>query len=214
MADIFREVDEELRQEQYARLWRKYSRYVYLAVFLIVAAVAGREGWTYYRTQQLEGDSRRFQEALALAQAGRKEAAIEALARLADGASAGYQVLARLRQAALLLEAGAKARAVEAYETIAEDRGVDRLYRELAVLLLVLSQVDDGDASALEARVAPLVKPDDPWRHSALEIQALLAERQGQRERAVGLLKQLVDDGEAPDGTRARAAELLKALGA
>ncbi len=88
------------------------------------------------------------------------------------------------------------------------------IYRDLAVVLLVLHQMADGDAAVLEQRLQPITAPGNAWRYSALELAAALAERQGQRARAVELLKQLADDLDVPDGIRARAAETLKALGA
>ncbi len=214
MADIFREVDEELKHEQYARLWAKYGNYIYLAVFLIVTAVAAHEGWSYYKTQRREAESGRFQEAVAMALGDDKTGAIATLAGLADDAATGYQVLARLREAALRIELGDRAGAIDAYETLAEDGRAAAIYRDLAVVLLVLHQMADGDAAVLEQRLQPITAPGNAWRYSALELAAALAERQGQRARAVELLKQLADDLDVPDGIRARAAETLKALGA
>ena len=38
---IFREVDEELKQERYEKLWREYRWYIIGAAIVVVAAVAG-----------------------------------------------------------------------------------------------------------------------------------------------------------------------------
>ena len=50
------------------------------------------------------------------------------------------------------------------------------------------------------------------WRFEAHEIQALNAIKRGESTRAVELYKALADDGSAPQGIRARAAEMLKIL--
>ena len=41
---LFREVDEEVRQEQYKKLWDKFGNYFVALCVIIVAAVAGVKG--------------------------------------------------------------------------------------------------------------------------------------------------------------------------
>ena len=45
---IFREIDEELRQEQFARLWKRYGRIFVTGACIIVATVAGYKAWENY----------------------------------------------------------------------------------------------------------------------------------------------------------------------
>ena len=43
MSDIFQEIDEELRQDKAARLWKAYGKYlVALAIFIILAIASYR----------------------------------------------------------------------------------------------------------------------------------------------------------------------------
>ncbi|MGA7040123.1 MAG: tetratricopeptide repeat protein, partial [Pseudolabrys sp.] len=48
MADIFHEVDEEVRREQLKKLWDRYSLYLIAAAILIVAAIAAWRGYEYW----------------------------------------------------------------------------------------------------------------------------------------------------------------------
>ena len=43
MSDIFEEVEEEVRKDQMAELWRRYGLLVWIAGFAIIAAVAFNE---------------------------------------------------------------------------------------------------------------------------------------------------------------------------
>ena len=45
MADIFQEVDEEVRREQLKKLWDRYGNLLIAGCILIVAAVAGWRGY-------------------------------------------------------------------------------------------------------------------------------------------------------------------------
>ena len=48
MADIFHEVDEEVRREQLKKLWDRYSIYLIAAAVLIVLAIAAWRGYEYW----------------------------------------------------------------------------------------------------------------------------------------------------------------------
>ena len=77
----------------------------------------------------------------------------------------------------------------------------------------VLHRLDSGNPDSLTEELAPLTADDNPWRYSALELMALLAHRAGDKTRAVEHYTRLADDAAAPQGLRARAAEMLSYLG-
>ncbi len=97
MADIFQEVDEEVRREQLKKLWQRYGHYAIAACIVIVAAVAAWRGYDWWETKKAAEAGAAFEQAAALAEAGKHQEAEAAFAKLAIGANAGYRVLARLR---------------------------------------------------------------------------------------------------------------------
>ena len=125
----------------------------------------------------------------------------------------GYRALAQLREAALQAAAGNNEAALTLWDQIGRDTAADPLFRDLAALLWAQNQVDRGEPEAIEAHLAGLVAPGNPWRPLAQETQALLALRTGQDARARTLLKQLNADPNAPPGIRARTGALLTRLG-
>ena len=52
MADIFDEVTEELRQDQFKEIWKKYQKLIFLSLFLIITLVGGYKGYEYYKNQR------------------------------------------------------------------------------------------------------------------------------------------------------------------
>jgi len=210
---LFREIDEELRQEHYAKLWKKYGNYVIGAALALVVGVAGFQGWRNYDVKTRSAEGMRFAEAQRLMQGDQNEAAAQAFGRLAADASAGYALLARFQEAALLARRGDRAGAIAAYRELAEDTGIDALYRDLALVLGALHEIDTVDRAALSQRMAPLAADDNPWRHSAREIIAVLAQRGGDVGKARELYSGLANDVAAPSGIRSRAQEMLAILG-
>jgi len=213
VAEIFHEVDEDVRRERYEKLWKAYGKYLVGAVVAIVVATVAVVGWRQYQLSQREAEGERFAAALALAAEGRSTEAATAFAELAGDAGAGYRLLARFQAAAALKASGASDRAVAIYDRIAADGGGGEVLRDLAALLAVQTLFDQAPAAELERRLAPLLGADNPWRYSARELAALVALKSGDRAAAREGFAALADDAAAPAGLRARAAEMLAALG-
>ena len=212
MTEIFREIDEELREDQFKEQWQKYGKYVIAVVALVIAGVAGYKGWESYTANQRNAAAAAYQSALVAASGEQFDEAAATLETLiADGPS-GYQLVARLRQAALLAEAGDPGAAAAAFEDIAGDSSVDPLFQELALIRMVMADADSGDPAALIDRLRPLSLDGKPWRYTARELMAALHLRQADSEAARTILTGLTEDTNAPNGARTRAAELLRIL--
>ena len=210
---LFREIEEDLRQEHWAKLWKRYGNYFVGAVLALVLSVAGYQGWRAYDIATRQSDGERFAAALKLADDKQTQAAAEAFAGLAADATAGYALLTRFQEAALLAKRGEPAAAAAAYADLAQDSGVDAVYRDLAVILGAFHEMNGPGAGDLSARLAPLTADGNPWRHSAKELIAVLAARAGDRTKARALFTALAADATAPQGIRARAGEMLAILG-
>lgn len=212
LADIFQEVDEELRRDKAADYWARYGRYMIAAVVFVVVATASYVGWKEYRLQQQTAYGERFAVALSLIQEKKPGDALNALGGLAEDAGAGYSTLARFRAAAVKAGEGDTAGAAEIYDAVAKDDDVDELYASLANLYYVLSTLQTGEPADLLKRLEPLAAAGSPWRYSAQELMALVELRKGDEAKAREHYTKLADDPKTPAGARARAAEMLRAL--
>jgi len=209
--DLFREVDEEVRQDQYLQLWKRYGVYiagVILAVILITVSVVV---WRDLQRGELEANGEKMLAALAVIEE-RPDEALDQLAALGDEGTKGYRLLARLREAALLSARGDARSAVAIYDTVAADTGQEQIYRDLAKLLSVSHGMSIMDRGEVEDRLAPLVGDDNAWRYSARELVATAALASGDTAAAREAFQALVDDAGAPSGVRARGAEMLAIL--
>jgi hypothetical protein len=211
VSDIFREIDEELRRDNWLKLWSQYGRYI---VALAVAAllVAGSVvAWRDHQLSERRAQSTRFAGALELATSG-KPADAEKVLGLIAGEGGGYAVLASFEQAGLLAKSGDHKAAAAAYDRIAARSGIGSAFHDLAVLLSVMQSMPSADPQATIARLAPLTAAGNPWRPTALELTAVARLQAGDKKGAVELYKSLADDLEASPSSRAHAAEMATAL--
>jgi hypothetical protein len=210
---FFEEVSEELKQERYALLWKKYGRYFVGLAVAVVLAVAGYQYWQSEQVKAAEAASVRYAAAQALAKDGKFKEAATAFAALGKDAPKGYAALAKLQQAAQTLKAGDRAAALLAFEQVANDGSVDPVFRDIAVVHWAYAGLDDADPAKMTERLKPLTAKENAWRHVALELSALYAERGGRRADAIQILTELEKDKDTPVGVRGRARELLAILG-
>jgi hypothetical protein len=210
---LLREIDEELRQEQYTKLWKKYGSYVLAVATVIVVSVAGYQGWRAYDLDSRTTQGEQFAAAQRLAGADKADEARQAFAELAADAGSGYALLARLQEAALRIQLGDGEGAGLTYNELATDDGVDSTYRDLAIVVGVLNDMNTAGPDDLQRRLAPLTADDNPWHHLALELTALSMQRGGNTDEARKAFARLAEDATAPQGVRARAGEVLAALG-
>ena len=132
MSELFREVDEALREDRAKILWQKYGNIGIAVVAAVLLATAGYVFWQDYadkRDQELTGVLLTALEQSDTDPTG----AMDALAALGEDQSGRQGVLARLHEAALRLEAGDANGAVDIYRMVADDSGVPDAWRDLAL---------------------------------------------------------------------------------
>jgi len=212
VSEIFREIDEELRQDKLKEQWAKYGRYVIVVAVLVVGGVGGYKGWQYYELQQREKAAAMYAEAIDLAGQKNLSEAAARLGQLANEGGTGYRIVGTLQQAALLVQAGDHENAAVIYEKLAADTSIPEYYQELALVLMAMQQADDADPQPLIDRLAPLASDGKPWRNTARELIASLYLRLNDTGAARKELTAVADDLDAPPTARARAAELLQTL--
>ena len=204
MADIFREVDDDLRRDNAQQLWDKYGIYLIGAAVAIVVVTSAFVGWRAFTTSQAETAALAFIEAERAASVeGADAPAI--YAALAEDAPAGYAALARLRAAAAFTEAGEKVAAVETYETLVADTSAEPILRDLAQVKAGALLVGEASYDDLATRLVALTDESAPWRNPVREVLGLAAYREQKYERAYAYFQEIVNDPTATPGVRDRA---------
>ena len=207
MADIFDEIDEDLKRDQMQLLWARYGKIVMAAVAAIVLLVALRQGYAAWQTSQAEASASAYQQAL------KSDDVVTALEAQRGQLTNGYAMLAQFQIAAEQAARDDFAAAEASYLALASDASLDPLYQQAATLLSVMVAPQDTDVSALEARLSDLETAAGPWQAMALETGAGLTLRNGNKDAAVAKYKRLAEMADVPAGMRQRAERMIVMLG-
>jgi hypothetical protein len=207
---LIREVDEEVRREQLQKLWERHSGLIIAVALLVVIGVGGWRGYEWWQNKQAAENGAAFEAAITLADENKHDEARAAFAKIAAEGTSGYRILAGLREAAELGRTD-QAAAVKAYDALAANSSIGQPLQDLAAVRAGLLLVDTAPLADLTARLEPLTAGDRTFRHTARELLALSAWRNGDQAAAKRWFDMITTDLETPPGMRSRI-EVLIAL--
>ncbi|WP_019962046.1 tetratricopeptide repeat protein [Woodsholea maritima] len=207
MADIFDEVEEQLRHERYMAYFKQYGPWVLGAVTAIVLGVAGFEAYKHFNKVAAERASDQYLGALENLDAGEDEAALAALRDLATSGPSGYGILALMQNAAYALEQGNTAQAASLYREAAT-RSNDPIIRDMARYKSVLAEFETLSYDDAVIRLRPLTEGNATYGLLARELIGAAAMKAGRWDEARAQYDILVIQLDAP-GLNQRAREAL-----
>lgn len=211
---LLREVEEELRREQYARLWDKYGMYVLGAAALVLVVVGGYKVWESRRIAAEEAAGAKYEEAVkaAAAQAGKEGEAAKAFEAVASSGPKGFSTLAKLQMASAFAKAGKTAEAVEVYETLGKDVTADPLFRDFGRLQAANLRLGQADWTEMQNRLNDLAADNGSWRYSAKELLGVAAFKAGKLDEARRMFEVLLRDPKTPPGLAERSRNMMASI--
>ena len=208
--EFVREVDEDIKEEERIKLWKKVFPYVVSVSLGIIIFTSGYVFWNNYTeslNQQLGDD---FTAAVQLANEEDLDASILALDRIVDEGSDGYVTLAKMKKASLLIQRGELKLGLNIYLDL-ERNAVDQSFRDIASILYVLNSMDTEDPQVLLKKINKL-ESSQIWRSSALEMKAFLKLKQNKVEEARKIFEGILNLPSTPSSLATRAKNMVDYL--
>jgi len=206
---LFREVDEEVRQDEYKKLWSRYGNALVALSVIVVAGVAGFKGWEYWQVKQAESAGLNYFNALKTAAGEKPE---EGLQQLAAINHSGFKALAELRSAALMAKQGDVEGALKTYAALSADAAFDPTLRDAADIRAAYLMVDSATPADLQAKLKRFDVDGGPWRNQMREIVGLAAWRVKDYALADKTMNEIAADTTAAPGVRQRAQTMIGLL--
>jgi hypothetical protein len=211
VSDIFREVEEEVRQEQLQKWWKKYGDYVIAGVSAVVIVVAGWKLWQHYEQQQRLKASSQYESAAAMSAAGQNDLAAQAFAQVAKKAPSGYAIVAEMSRADELLASGRTNDAVAIYLKLAENN--KKGLGDVARMRAAWAQADKISTDDMKKLLAPVNDGKSQWHFMAEELLAYRAFKDGRIDDALKTYKALSTNSQVPASVRQRSLAMSTFLG-
>jgi hypothetical protein len=210
---FYREVDEELRRDQFKTQWQRYGKLGIAGVVLLLAAIAGFFWW---QNKQEVAAAKRGGDLISAFEdiaARNKAAATPKLDGLVKSDSPGYRAAALLTKADMAIEANDIPAAVASFKAVADDKDLAAPYRDLATVRMTALEFDKLPPRAVIDRLRPLAVAGNPWFGSAGEMSALAHLKLNQPRDAARIFAAMAKDQKVPESIRTRAGQMAGSLG-
>lgn len=208
-----REVDENLRRDQLRDFFKNYGSWLAVAVVLFLAASGGFIWWKQHQVERYQAQAEQLAQVYKDIGGGHTAQSAQQLDELSKSGSKAVRASAQFARAALALQQSDPKLATATYKSIAEDDGLQKPYRDAALIRQTALEFDQLQPQAIIARLEPLAKPGEPWFGTAGEMSAMAMIKQGDRKQAGQLFAAIAKDKTVPDSIRDRAVQLAGSLG-
>lgn len=208
---IFDEINEELKHDEVLKFLKKHQNTASWIIILIIAGIVGHSAWYSNKQKRLEVATTNlyneiYSSALKTEAAEKKSRAT--LENLQQNAPSELVPLISL------IKTGREIGTTENLNKTAkqllelsEKRGVDIVWRDLAILMYVSYKLEPED-KMLE-RLEKLTGEDRPFRFTAMEKIAMIYENKNEHDKAIEILTKIAEDKEAPDTMKNRIAKVI-----
>jgi hypothetical protein len=216
--EFLEEVENDIRQERYKKLWDKYGKMASNAIFIALAGAVAYTAWQNYSVNQRQKNADAFLHTHDLIERGDTSQALLDLQALEQQDSGIYKVLTQFARAALLANDGPQQNikeAIEIYQSLATNKNIEASWRELATIMEISVKADDYSPAAVQELidlVKPLAAEGKPWYGLAAELYGSLLFRKGDNVAAGEVFVKLARDNSVPEGVRLRAQVMTQAL--
>lgn len=209
MADIIKEVDEADRQARLEELWAKYRVFVYGGIGLVIAAVAGWEGFKWNNDRVAQERMAIFEDALALQDAADYQGAADIFSTLVDAGTPLSPVAAHYLATLQKEQLSQPDAALKTLEAVTDTQSA---FGQLALLKYGHATAQDSSLETLEATLAPLLEQKTAVAALAVELVGSKAFEERDFVRAKAYFDRLEGFETLPNGLNFRMSKAQAAL--
>jgi hypothetical protein len=210
---LLREVDDAVRQDQYAEAAKQYGKPILIAVVIGLLLFGGYLIWQSRENAAHEKDSENLVASLDKVERGDLASASTALDPLIADGGDGQHAAAQLLKAGIAMEQSKPEEAAKLYDTVAADGSAPQALRDLATIRAVTTRYDKLKPADVVARLKPLAVPGNPWFGPAGEIVAMAYLDQGRSAEAGALFAAISKDKNTPETMKSRTRQMAGLLG-
>ena len=213
MSDVFQEVDEELREEKYKSIWRKFRYYLIGGLILFILGIAVNAFWKDYNLKEINERSERFFTAIEMAQEDKVNAIalLEEFANQEEKNSEYNALIARFTEAAIRRSEKDFNGALVIYQSL-EENNVSNFYEDYAKLSSVEMLIALNNKKDAKLILDDLISNTSDLKYIAMEYMGYLEIDEGNFSKAQTIFTNIADDALSSVNMKNRSREVLSIL--
>ena len=205
MANIFREVDEDIRKERYINLFRKYGVYVIAIIFIIVGTLAGIQ---FYSGYQVNKNEMLFAEYINIIE-NNSDDTLEKLSDSGNTSNLFLNGMYLLKRSDLLVASGQIDQATLILSEAIENNALNKIHNDVAIYKLLMINIETLSLEEIKSYQNKLISEVDAF-YLTEELIAIKFLIEGQKEDAIKKFSELSTNNSVPIEIKNRSAVFIK----
>lgn len=205
MANIFREVDEDIRKERYINLFRKYGVYVIAIIVIIVGTLAGIQ---FYSGYQVNKNEMLFAEYINIIE-NNSDDTLEKLSDSGNTSNLFLNGMYLLKRSDLLVASGQIDQATLLLSEAIENNTLNKIHNDVAIYKLLMINIETLSIEEIKSYQNKLISEVDAF-YLTEELIAIKFLIEGQKENAIKKFSELSTNNSVPIEIKNRSAVFIK----
>ena len=205
MANIFREVDEDIRKERYINLFRKYGVYVIAIIVIIVGTLAGIQ---FYSGYQVNKNEMLFAEYINIIE-NNSDDTLEKLSDSGETSNIFLNGMYLLKRSDLLVASGQIDQATLLLSEAIENNNLNKIHNDVAIYKLLMINIETLSIEEIKSYQNKLISEVDAF-YLIEELIAIKFLIEGQKEDEIKKFSELSTNNSVPIEIKNRSAVFIK----
>ena len=205
MANIFREVDEDIRKERYINLFRKYGIYAIGFIIIIVGTLAGMQ---FYSSYQANKNEILFAEYINIIEIN-SDNALEELSNSSNSSNSFLNGMNLLKRTDLLIAADQVEEATVLLKDAIDGKNLNKIHHDVAIYKLLMINIESFNLEEIKSYQNKLISEVDAF-YLTEELIAIKFLIEGQKEDAIKKFSELSTNNSVPIEIKNRSAVFIK----
>lgn len=205
MANIFREVDEDIRKERYINLFRKYGIYAIGFIIIIVGTLAGMQFYSSYQTNKNEI---LFAEYINIIETN-SDNALEELTNSSNSSNSFLNGMNLLKRTDLLIAADQVEEATVLLKDAIDGKNLNKIHHDVAIYKLLMINIESLNLEEIKLYQNKLISEVDAF-YLIEELVAIKFLIEGKNDEAIKKLTELSVNNNVPIEIKNRSAVFIK----
>ena len=205
MANIFREVDEDIRKERYINLFRKYGVYAIAIIVIIVGTLAGIQ---FYSGYQVNKNEMLFAEYINIIE-NNSDNTLEKLSDSGNTSNLFLNGMYLLKRSDLLVASGQIDQATLLLSEAIENNTLNKIHNDVAIYKLLMINIETLSIEEIKSYQNKLISEVDAF-YLTEELIAIKFLIEGQKEDAIKKFSELSTNNSVPIEIKNRSAVFIK----
>ena len=205
MANIFREVDEDIRKERYINLFRKYGIYAIAFIIVIVGTLAGMQFYSSYQTNKNEI---LFAEYINIIETN-SDNALEELTNSSNSSNSFINGMNLLKRTDLLIAADQVEEATVLLKNAIDGKNLNKIHHDVAIYKLLMINIESLNLEEIKLYQNKLISEVDAF-YLIEELVAIKFLIEGKNDEAIKKLTELSVNNNVPIEIKNRSAVFIK----